>query len=875
MAFDPRFTTIVPPLTETFSHDSTRPCRFEKLAHHHSSSAVACPFQGDCPNLAQTLPLKYLHRAYQSDVAVTLAEPSSSIVVRSEHQYTDDVRHRFSIRKHLYELLSGPLPGGDPLDCLDLPSDAMFGDYLGFVDLRAKCNKSPIAFGLLVPPRRYRVDPQAQVITGVYGPLFGSHGFDASVYSMQDPDLSGARCAHACAIMALGMLSDRGGQILGSYTLTCLAKNPPLDPRTLDEAGRDLSCLRMSEKNLRGVFHVGNLQVEETLKLLAQPECGVSPFHVDLLPSDSPRIAKRLLEAYIAARFPVILAVHNRTWYAPFNPKKPPADTGHAVVVIGIRQCARDGDAVSLIVHDPGFMPFLECQADHCFESAYAYYEGQGAQRKKGHLHMIPVADTRVVQDAAACLKSLRDDPRFQPYCNAGSSGSDFRIRLLRAQEVSSLFPVRVALDARQALVKRLHDWCGLERHWCIAGYAGNVLSVLWIFPADRRDPRHLIVTIDQTFNVQVRLSTPRDFAPPVRADVIATAKTDSCETAAAREAKQYRPLDVSVITSSSTQPLCDLLHELKSISHVNLVDLMILRDEELSVLGRTPQDSLVDCLEKATCVGPIVEWVQREIGGADFMVPALATYFPQITSRVAVSRGRACSAVANCLRIAKRLQGSVMNYAIAEVVCGTLYDRCPCHICGPTSDGTEPIYASSLESKLVLLRKSLEAVFADLGSEARGAFVALELEPGFTYVLQNHESLRLLKTHVLCHPSLEGRVGLNVDVAHMRIAQVPIDSLRELKDYILHAHIADHPPYMHTRDQVVGAWTNVECDRDGGYYPYLRLLSEINAECQDGKRKLPFSGSVAVELEGCARIAWVHQSVATLRHLLQAACRP
>ena len=40
---------------------------------------------------------------YGRRVTVTLSEVSSSIVVRSEHQYRTDDRFRLTLRKHLYE----------------------------------------------------------------------------------------------------------------------------------------------------------------------------------------------------------------------------------------------------------------------------------------------------------------------------------------------------------------------------------------------------------------------------------------------------------------------------------------------------------------------------------------------------------------------------------------------------------------------------------------------------------------------------------------------------------------------------------------------------------------------------------------------------
>jgi hypothetical protein len=119
----------------------------------------------------------------------------------------------------------------------------------------------------------------------------------------------------------------------------------------------------------------------------------------------------------------------------------------------------------------------------------------------------------------------------------------------------------------------------------------------------------------------------------------------------------------------------------------------------------------------------------------------------------------------------------------------------------------------------------------------------------------------------------LAKHVGLNVDIAHMRIARIKAADLRPFVDRIVHAHISDHPG-MHTHDQIVGSWTNPGL-RKGGYSEYLDLLlnrAHSASGQEDSGNSVPFSGAVAVELEGSDRMFWIHDSLARLKHAIQLA---
>ncbi|HEX4609985.1 MAG TPA: hypothetical protein VH092_17460 [Urbifossiella sp.] len=176
--------------------------------------------------------LRRLEWTYGRGIKAALVELSSSIVVRSEHSFNIDER-RLSLRKHVYELAGPPTAAaaGPALAYLPIDAGDRFGRYLGFLDLRAVWRRTPLALGVLGVPGKYARDPAARVITGNYGPLFGGPAFAGTVYSMHDSGVSGALCAQASIIMALGLLADRGARLDGSHTLSFQGlrqeRNPP------------------------------------------------------------------------------------------------------------------------------------------------------------------------------------------------------------------------------------------------------------------------------------------------------------------------------------------------------------------------------------------------------------------------------------------------------------------------------------------------------------------------------------------------------------------------------------------------------------------------------------------------------------------------
>ena len=525
------FQSSIPPLPDTYSF-RRRPCLFEQPVLNGTDTYGDCPYRRECDGATQPLLLGNAE-VYGRRIKTTLAEPSSTIVVRSEHHYNKDERRRLSLRKHFYEttydqsLLSDeiindierhlrrlhdrsqnndnyaraacfdaqfrqrltaqlqaaqgtadpdipaalnglgiPAESADlldlvvefvvehPLRCSYFSDDARFARYLGFIDLRLSSDASTIAMALLVPPRALRHDSAVRVVMGEYGQIFGAHPFASTVYSMHDPEVSGAACAQASAIMALATLSDRGANVLGSYTLTCLAN-------TGTTPGTNPSCL--GRENGTEALAVRGLRVDEMRDLLNKEECGTSS--ATAIFKDTAELRTRLgrlIEGYVTARCPTILFLNGSKWW-----KKEIAETGHAVMIAGIRYGRPAGpnsyvrELSDLIVHDPGYVPFmqrtfeesvsaaLDFESTPEFESGPEFFEGLPFHERihneisykipnprYQHIHMLMVADKKIHTHANQCLDRMDQ-------MGAGGYDEDFFLWM-----TCSLEPLRQELGA-------------------------------------------------------------------------------------------------------------------------------------------------------------------------------------------------------------------------------------------------------------------------------------------------------------------------------------------------------------------------------------------------------------------------------------------
>ena len=966
LKFNSAFSNICPPpaAVVTLGPDDCRSL--------YSSAFATCQYVDNCGQHTPKL-LNRLRLTYSSSIKVTMSEPSSSVVVRSEHQFNREERLRLSMRKHFYELES-PRSNTVANACESLQDDDRFGRYLGFVDLRMYPTEAPLAMGLLTPPRRFRHNDRVNLALGEYGPIFGGPSFSSSVYAFQDPESGGAYCSHSSMVMALAALSDRGALLAGAFTLAYVAALVSQKPKSTN-SGTDCVGVYATPKL---TFSVDPITPEELSEVFAKFEATALDIRLYISIDEAyGRLFEKLVRAYVTARLPIILYVDSVAWWPEkrdelmkrafedyeqkegrkiddaermnlctrtANGDAKVWPEAHTINIVGYRQRADGRGLISLIVHDPGSRPYFERSLEFCIAAACDIpgYSGQ--------LSAVLAGPSRLRAHATKCIEWLcrpsikgsrshsLDYELFQGYYRA-QYGSDYDIQLVHRNDIIELIMplvptagdasyIKNYADIRERL-KAVIDLVAPGWLWSISGFdQTGRLEVFWLFSSEDMDSQgnvKLLLRVDcagiMTFDkivenaVMIDTSSPYlmgrhsafpttvDVEPAVIAEVVPVDKRLSC----------------SVITSSSDFPLSGMVRQLGDISNLKTVDLYLLRDIDVREImelknqeewtdpaGQTNVKTITRLMANAD-VGKLGDWILDQFddvgsgppasaatGGKTkarllkSRIAAFATYFPDLSYPCALKqddgqnrRMWAIDALANCVRLACRLHKEKLSETevpfaspIIEIVCGVRLDRCHCSSCQD-----KIIWEFDDEAKFNILFTSLTEVCqrVDQDESDRGVSYkfALELEPGLTYALRDEATLKTAARLLLQkYPQLADRVGLNLDIAHWRAARVPLELLSEripestltppqtYGDLVVHSHICDLPPQMHSRDQPLGRWDPIDSKGDGHAAWLSRLAKYAGRD---------FSRHVAVELEGCGRIDWVHRSIASLRQVLSA----
>ncbi len=258
----------------------------------------------------------------------------------------------------------------------------------------------------------------------------------------------------------------------------------------------------------------------------------------------------------------------------------------------------------------------------------------------------------------------------------------------------------------------------------------------------------------------------------------------------------------------------------------------------------------------------------------SDRTIVAVATFFPEISRSNEMgypARQQAVNALANSLRLAAILNRDFKHrIAALEAVTGSRI-----RILEKTEDA-DPLSESDKGSQHTIaldrpevVRERLIGSLADAWSQLDGdplkefaPPVALELEPGPCFLLQDEHSLTELAGLLDGTPTLNGLVGFNLDIAHFRIANVSLDAVcgvHSIRDRILHAHVSGHHRCAHFGDGVI------EADDEGEIRRWLKFLTELwsaaDRERRTSKGLAQFSGYVSLELEATRCAADVIES--------------
>jgi sugar phosphate isomerase/epimerase len=256
-----------------------------------------------------------------------------------------------------------------------------------------------------------------------------------------------------------------------------------------------------------------------------------------------------------------------------------------------------------------------------------------------------------------------------------------------------------------------------------------------------------------------------------------------------------------------------------------------------------------------------------------------LASFVPEIARPFQPgNRHVGASAVASLIGIARCLQIKGHSPTTVELVTGS---RIQSILAGRKigSSGEKRFFVRLLESedeqriaRKQLLDNLVRALHLSkqLGQESDQEHpirLALELEPGDGFVLNDPRSLETLADEIAAHDELVGRVGFNLDIAHWIIEGITPDWILDRENVwgqIVHSHINDHHRKAHFGDVPL-----FDLNGPGEYTPWISLLRRL-VERPRSRNDFPrFSGHVSLELEAAKNGQIVRDTFVRLEELL------
>jgi sugar phosphate isomerase/epimerase len=252
---------------------------------------------------------------------------------------------------------------------------------------------------------------------------------------------------------------------------------------------------------------------------------------------------------------------------------------------------------------------------------------------------------------------------------------------------------------------------------------------------------------------------------------------------------------------------------------------------------------------ECASNRGVIDEWARSvctRFGPDEKPIVAMASFFPEVTSRERQAYGTASRAVRFLVEFAEALRRQGHDgLRTVELVAGS-------RMGGVWPTGGDRYMATWMDADMarrrvlsILGRAMCE--HAERPAESR-ICLAIELEPGPMYLLRDWQSLLRLCQEIDQDPLLSTCVGVNLDVAHWRLAgditpqrvwDAPV-----VRNRISHAHLAGHHHCSH-----LGDLPPLDLNEAEHFRPWIELLQRIAADWR--APDLPqFSGYISLELE-------------------------
>lgn len=326
----------------------------------------------------------------------------------------------------------------------------------------------------------------------------------------------------------------------------------------------------------------------------------------------------------------------------------------------------------------------------------------------------------------------------------------------------------------------------------------------------------------------------------------------------------ELKPAIISSFVCSGLRRSTKLFVEMKNSKSVGLDIYSMMQSERMIPSDQTAEQYLSSLSQNQDELIDLANQIIRLTRIRGIPVTGIATFFPMLSfpcdHKLAIQSRNALIATSV---IAETMSREFEIPIVVESVCGSrmqgLYPAT--RNSSGNSERRKVVVArivgwkSAIQNVLSNCRILIEELSH---KQANNQTFALELEPGPLFTLN---SLRSIQELLSCD-SLDRRIGINLDIAHFRMANISVQQVErfpELLSRIKHSHISGHHRSAHFGDISLMALND-----PSDFVPWLQLLDSIRKSQKD------FSGVVSLELEAVKSKDDVESAIGELLDLLR-----
>ena len=254
----------------------------------------------------------------------------------------------------------------------------------------------------------------------------------------------------------------------------------------------------------------------------------------------------------------------------------------------------------------------------------------------------------------------------------------------------------------------------------------------------------------------------------------------------------------------------------------------------------------------KSLNIRKCADTINRTCRKNELEICAITTFLPGLASQTGL-KSVSQNALDYVIRLAKKLKQDYKHpIKTIELVAGSLVDGIwP----GIHEDEGEVYVANILKKETAIKNFAINLrPIAEIAAKA-GIALAVELEPGPNYIINDINALELLSETIKGDAILDKIVGFNLDIAHWSMAGIEGISKKtssiisktsheNIVDRIIHAHVSDHGA-GHLADLAI------ESIHDSNYFDRWRdFINTIYAKSYQRTNEPKYSGYVSLEIE-------------------------